>query len=97
MKVAFDVAAEKPKFIAQIPFGNIEKPTDKTEIPALTFCDLADAKGGAALMNDCKYGYSAEGNTIRLSLIRTSHNPDPRPNDRPGRAVGVYAPCWRLA
>ena len=100
LKVAFDVAAEKPKFIAQIPFGNIEKPTDKTEIPALTFCDLADANGGAALMNDCKYGYSAEGNTIRLSLIRTSHNPDPRPNDRPQVARWAIMPHtgdWREA
>jgi len=98
LKVAFDVNADAPKLTCQIPYGTIEKPTDGTELPALKFADLAGAAGGAALINDCKHGYSATGNTIRLSLIRSSYYPDPHPNDRPQLAKWVFLPHagdWR--
>src|SRR5205085_11897738 len=78
--------------IVQTPFAQIEKPTNNGEAPALTFCDLADANGGAAILNDCKHGYSADGNTMRLSLIRSSHNPDPDPNSRPQMARWAFMP-----
>jgi alpha-mannosidase len=94
LKVAFDVASgPQPKLTCQIPFGTIEKPTDNSEVPALKFADLSDDNaGGAALLNDSKHGYSASGNTIRLSLIRSSYHPDPRPNDRPQSARWVFFP-----
>jgi alpha-mannosidase len=92
LKVAFDVAAESPKFISQIPFGTIARPADNTEVPALKWAALSGPTGGAAILNDCKHGYSAQGSTIRLSLIRSSHDPDPRPNDRPQNARWVFLP-----
>jgi alpha-mannosidase len=92
LKVAFDVAGDAPKFISQIPFGTIERPADNTEVPALKWSALAGANGGAAILNDCKHGYSAAGNTIRLSLIRSNYDPDPRPNDRPQSARWVFLP-----
>lgn len=93
LKVAFDVACgPQPTFICQIPFGTIERPADNTEVPALKFASLADSSGGAALLNDCKHGYSAQGNTMRLSLIRSSYEPDPRPNDRSQSARWVFMP-----
>src|SRR5262249_48371446 len=86
LKVAFDVRATDPKLAIKIPYGAMENPTDTGEYGALKWADLAGADGGAAIINDCKHGYSAEKNPLRLSLIRSSHNPDPRPNDRPQTA-----------
>lgn len=100
LKVAFDVNADKPTFTLQVPFASIEKPTDGGERPALKFADLSDGSGGAAVVNDCKHGYSAQGNTLFLSLIRTSFYPDPRPNDRPQHAKWAYVPhagTWQAA
>jgi alpha-mannosidase len=101
LKVAFDIACgESPVVTYQIPFGTIEKAADNIEHPALKFVDFADHDGGAALINDCKHGYSAEGHTLRLSLIRTTYYPDPRPNDRPQAAKWVFMPhkgTWQSA
>jgi alpha-mannosidase len=100
LKVAFDVNVQNPKVTYQIPFGTIEKPADNHEYPALKFVDMSDDQFGAALINDCKHGYSAQGNTLRLSLIRSTFNPDPRPNDRPQTAKWMFLPHkgnWREA
>lgn len=35
---------------------------------------------GVALLNDCKYGYDANGSTLRLTLLRASYDPDPEPD-----------------
>jgi alpha-mannosidase len=35
---------------------------------------------GILLLNDCKHGHSLEGNTFRLSLIRSGYDPDPLPD-----------------
>ena len=32
---------------------------------------------GVAVLTDSKYGYSAFGNTLRISLLRAPRNPDP--------------------
>jgi alpha-mannosidase len=67
----------------------------------LKFVDVSGADGvGAALVNDCKHGYSAKGNTLYMSLIRSSMTPDPRPNDRPQSANWCLMPHsrnWRDA
>jgi len=34
---------------------------------------------GLLLANDCKHGHSLDGNVLRLTLIRSSYNPDPLP------------------
>jgi alpha-mannosidase len=103
LKVAFDVnvSPKDAKVTYQIPFGTIERPAGGNEHPALKFADITDADGsfGAAILNDCKHGYSARGNTLYLSLIRSSDDPDPRPNDRPQSARWVFLPHkgdWRV-
>ena len=62
LKVAFDVRVSDPKLTIQIPYGAMEKPTDDGEYGAQKWADLAGADGGAAIINDCKHGYSAEKN-----------------------------------
>lgn len=40
------------------------------------WCDLSEAGGGVAIINDGKYGASFEENTIGLSLLRATIRPD---------------------
>ncbi len=41
------------------------------------WCDMAEQGGGIALINQGKYGVSAEGGTMALSLLRATIRPDP--------------------
>jgi alpha-mannosidase len=92
LKVAFDIAADKPVATYQTPFATIEKPIDGSERPASKFADLSGTTGGAAILNDCKQGYSAKGNTLYLSLIRSTYYPDIRPNESPQHASWIFMP-----
>lgn len=65
-------------------FGTVGRPTHrntswdqaKFEVCAHRFADLSEFGYGVALINDCKYGYGIEGQTIRLSLLRSPTAPD---------------------
>jgi alpha-mannosidase len=58
-----------------------ETPADraKWEVPAHRWADLTDNSGeyGVSLLNDCKYGYDAGTDYLRLTLLRSSKWPDP--------------------
>ena len=41
------------------------------------WCDMAEQGGGVALINQGKYGVSAENNVMALSLLRSTIRPDP--------------------
>lgn len=84
LKVGFSLSARNDKATFEIPYGSIERPTTrntpaekgKFEVPALQWGDISDAKHGFSLLNDCKYGYDAKGNVLRLSLLRSPEWPD---------------------
>lgn len=79
-----DVHAPSASYGTQ--FGICPRPTHrntthdqaKFECCAHGFVDLSEAAYGVALMSRDKYGYSVEGNTMRLSLLRGPTTPDPR-------------------
>jgi alpha-mannosidase len=85
LKAAFPLAATAPKATYEIPYGSIERPTTrnnswekaKFEVPAMRWADLGDDKQGVSILNDSKYGYDAEGNTLRITLLRSPTWPDP--------------------
>jgi alpha-mannosidase len=85
LKIAFPLKISNPKAIYEIPFGSISRPTDGHEVPALKWADLSgeriDSTGfcGITMVNSSKYGHSADENTLRLTLIRSSFDPDPLP------------------
>ncbi|MBO5981197.1 MAG: alpha-mannosidase [Clostridia bacterium] len=80
LKTAFDGAVNTDTAIYDIQFGHVSRPTHKNtswdqarfEVCAHKYGIVADHGKGIALLNDCKYGYSADGSTIRLSLIKCS-------------------------
>jgi alpha-mannosidase len=89
LKVAFPVKAHSDKATFEIPYGSIERPTTRNtpaeqaqfEVPALRWADLSDAQHGLSVLNDCKYGYDAKGNVLRLSLLRSPESPDPHADE----------------
>ncbi|MEM1581792.1 MAG: glycoside hydrolase family 38 C-terminal domain-containing protein [Candidatus Bathyarchaeia archaeon] len=80
LKVSYTPILNKAKATFEIPFGYIERIPDGTEYPALRWVDLSDNEYGLGLINNCKYGFDVNGNTVRMTLIRTSYSPDPRPD-----------------
>ena len=80
LKVAFPWAHSSPTCIREIPFGHKASPSNGREIPSLTFLELPGEGFGIALLNDCKYGHDAKGNTVRLTLLRAAYDPDPLPD-----------------
>jgi len=80
LKASFTPILGDSKVTYEIPFGYIERVADGTEVPALRWVDISDGEYGVSLLNDCKHGFDAKGNTIRITLIRTSYSPDPRPD-----------------
>jgi len=89
LKVAFPVSAHSDKATFEIPFGSVERPTTRNtpaelaqfEVPAQRWADISDSKHGFSLLNDCKYGYDAKGNVLRLSLLRSPEWPDPHADE----------------
>jgi alpha-mannosidase len=70
----------------EIPFGALTRPdfNHGEEVPALRWAEITgkDSAGkpaGCLLLNDSKHGHSLDGSTLRLSLIRSSYEPDPLP------------------
>jgi alpha-mannosidase len=108
LKVTFPVNAHSEKATFEIPYGSIERPTTRNtpaeqaqfEVPALQWADLSDARHGLSLLNDCKYGYDAKGNVLRLSLLRSAEWPDPHADEGEHEftyAVYPHAGTWREA
>jgi len=89
LKVAFPLSAHSDKATFEIPFGSVERPTTRNtpaeqaqfEVPAQRWADISDAKHGLSLLNDCKYGYDAKANVLRLSLLRSPEWPDPHADE----------------
>jgi alpha-mannosidase len=91
LRASFPIAVENGKATFEIASGSIERPADGEEAPALNWVDLTGANlvcddracltrvVGATLLNDSKYGHQVSKDAIRLTLLRSSYDPDPLP------------------
>ena len=84
LRVTFPVNVSDAEGQYETPFGSINRPSNGQEVPSLKWAYLGgkspDGKtAGITLVNECKYGHNADGNTLCLSLIRSSYDPDPLP------------------
>jgi alpha-mannosidase len=85
LRTSFPVNVRSDSASCEIQFGYLKRPTHrntmweyaKDEICAHQWADLSETGYGVALLNDCKYGYRAEGNTLDLNLLRSPSYPDP--------------------
>ncbi|HIK05573.1 MAG TPA: alpha-mannosidase [Trichormus sp. M33_DOE_039] len=89
VKTAFPLSVTSDFATYEIPCGAIRRPTRpenpqakaKWEVPALRWADLTATTNediyGVSLLNDCKYGYDAQPQQLRLTLLRSPYWPDP--------------------
>jgi alpha-mannosidase len=91
VKAAFPLSVSAEYATYETPCGAIERPTlpnpqpltehekTKWEVPALHWADLTQVGEevyGVSLLNDCKYGYDAQPDCLRLTLLRSPRWPD---------------------
>ena len=99
-RVAFPVAVESQEARYEIQYGTVARPTnDNTkwqhaqfECLGQRFADLSEHDFGAALLNDCKYGYRVKGHELSLSLLRAAVHPDPDADRGPNRFTYAFLP-----
>ncbi len=97
LKVAFPVTIHTNEVVNEIQFGHIRRPNhksrpfdaDRFEICNHKWSALTEENRGAAVLNDCKYGLSATGNSINLTLLKSAIAPDMTADK--GRQVVTYA------
>ena len=85
LRTLFPLAVRSHETTSETMFGALRRPThhntpwDATrfEVSAHRFCDLSEPGYGVALLNDGKYGHSANGNLLGISLLRSPLYPDP--------------------
>ena len=77
------VRSEQARF--ECAFGLVNRPTHRNtswqtaqfEVPGHRFIDLSEPGFGVALLNNGRFGHSARGNVLGLSLLRSPVFPDP--------------------
>jgi alpha-mannosidase len=91
LKVRFPLDLSSSEARYEIPFGAIRRDLfDGEEVPAQRWVDLSERDGqGVTLVNTSKYGFSVEGSTLNMTLLRSSIDPDPLPDQ--GEHVIRYA------
>ena len=85
LKAAFPLEVRSMRATFEIQFGAVERPThrntswdeEKFEVCGHRWADLSEAGYGVSLLNDCRYGYDAKDNMLRLTLLRGTERPDP--------------------
>jgi alpha-mannosidase len=85
LKAFFPINVRSNKVTYEIQYGNIERANHfntswdaaKFEVCAHKWADISDGSYGVSLLNDCKYGHSAEGSTLALTLLRCPTYPNP--------------------
>jgi alpha-mannosidase len=84
LKVAFPVAVHASEATYEVAFGAVRRPAHysnrfdlaRFEVPGHRWADLSEHGFGVAVLTDSKYGYSALGDTLRITLLRAPSLPD---------------------
>lgn len=90
LKTSFPVSVYAENGINQMQFGYVERPThrskaydkDRFEVCNHHYSALCDGIHGAAVLNDCKYGISMNGNALELTLLRAAACPEMNADNR---------------
>jgi alpha-mannosidase len=85
LQARFPLAVHSHEATYETLYGVTRRPTHRNtswdaaryEVSGHRFADLSEPDYGVALLNDGKYGYSAHGNVLALSLLRSPLYPDP--------------------
>ncbi|MEO0869087.1 MAG: glycoside hydrolase family 38 C-terminal domain-containing protein, partial [Cyanobacteria bacterium J06642_11] len=85
LKVNFPTEVRSDQATYEVPFGAIQRSTKpvtdhekaKWEVPALRWADLSDETFGVSILTDCKHGFDAKPDQLRLTLLKAPLWPDP--------------------
>jgi len=108
LKTEFPVDIHSEKATYEIQYGAIERPTHsntswdaaKFEVCGHKWADLSEAGYGAAILNDCKYGYDIHDGVMSLTLIKCGTHPNPEADKCMHRFTYSFMPHnghWREA
>jgi alpha-mannosidase len=97
LRVRVPTTVHAPVARFESAFGAVERPTHRSrprdwaqyEVPGHRFAGIEEPGFGVAVLTDSKYGYSAEGSVLRVSLLRAPTDPDPEADQ--GRHRFAYA------
>ena len=84
LKVDFPSSVRSNEVISEVAFGNYKRPVtnsyqwekDRYEMSGHQYSAMENGRYGIALINDCKYGFSAKRDRISLTLLRSPLMPD---------------------
>ncbi len=79
----FDILCNK--VTSDIQYGYVERPATsntswdqaKFEMCMHKWIDVSDDDYGVSILNDCKYGYGAEGGTLSMTVLKSGIDPNP--------------------
>ena len=97
LKAVFPLDLHANQATYEIQFGHVSRPTHantswdaaKFEVCAQKWADIGENGYGVSLLNDCKYGHSAQGSTLTLSLLKGATYPNPEADQ--GEHVFTYS------
>jgi alpha-mannosidase len=97
LRALFPVSVQTHEMWAETAFGAVARSNNRNtpwdvarfEAPAHRWIDLSEPSYGVSLLNNGKYGHSADGNLLGISLLRSPIYPDPYADE--GDHEFVYA------
>ncbi|MDU7029185.1 MAG: glycoside hydrolase family 38 C-terminal domain-containing protein [Clostridiales bacterium] len=90
LKVGITSDIQKPDFIYETPFGSITRGRHNTELPSYRYTAVSGEERTLAMFNNCKFGFSAQGSTLSMTMVRGSYSPSARPDE------GMTSTCYAL-
>ncbi|HRY53575.1 MAG TPA: glycoside hydrolase family 38 C-terminal domain-containing protein [Spirochaetia bacterium] len=100
LKVAFEANVHADEALSEIQFGYVARPNhrsrkhdaDRFEACHHRWVALVEPRRGFAVLNDCKYGASAQGRRLELTLLKSAFVPDMRADRGPQEfTYSIYA------
>jgi alpha-mannosidase len=80
LKLVFNTTVDDGAAAYEIPYGHIIRPANGEEEPGLSWIDLSNEQKGLCIINDAKYSYDVNKNTINVTVLRSPvyahHDPD---------------------
>src|SRR6516162_7710877 len=106
LRALFPLSIQTHEMWAETAFGAVTRSNSRNtpwdaarfETPAHRWVDLSEPSYGVSLLNNGKYGHSADGNMLGISLLRSPIYPDPRADEGDHEFVyAIYPHCgtWR--
>ena len=97
LKAAFPLDVHTMSATYEIQYGHVTRPTHHNtswdeamfEVYGHKWVDLSDSGYGVSLLNDCKYGFSTEGSTLCLTMLKCGT--DPNPDADQGKHIFTYS------